>query len=92
MSHIFEVGMMLFFGAAWPLNIIKSLKSKTTQGKSIRFMCFVWTAYAFGIASKIVGGNINYVIAFYILNLLMVSTDMILYARNKKLDMMNKAI
>lgn len=89
MAEILEVCMMIFFGAAWPLNIIKSIKSKTTQGKSIRFMALVWSAYAFGIGSKIVSGSINYVIAFYILNILMVSTDMVLYIRNKKLDTIN---
>ncbi len=89
MPQILEVCMMIFFGAAWPLNILKSFKSRTTQGKSIRFMLLVWSAYAFGIASKIVSGNINYVIAFYILNILMVSTDMVLYVRNKKLDTTN---
>ncbi len=86
MIEILEVCMMIFFGMSWPLNILKSIKSKTTQGKSIRFMYLVWAAYAFGIASKIVSGTINYVIVFYILNISMVTTDMILYMRNKKLD------
>ena len=35
---IFEAGMLLCFGAAWPMNIIKSIKTKSTKGKSLPFL------------------------------------------------------
>ena len=43
--------------------------------------------YICGICSKFMAGNINYVLVLYIINLVMVSTDILLYVRNRKLDM-----
>ena len=43
--------------------------------------------YVCGIMSKLTAGNINYVLALYLLNLLMVSVDLTLYFRNRRLDM-----
>ena len=42
--------------------------------------------YLFGIAGKFIGGNITYVLAVYILDILMVSTDIVLTCRNRRLD------
>jgi hypothetical protein len=82
---IFEMGMLLCFGAAWPLNIYKSLKSRTAAGRSILFQWAIIIGYICGIIHKILYSN-NIVLYLYILNLLMVSFDTVLYFRNKKLD------
>ena len=86
MAEIFEAGMVILFGISWPMNIIKSLKSKTAKGKSFLFLVFIWIGYIFGITSKAVSGNITYVFAFYILNFLMVSFDGVLYFINRTRD------
>lgn len=91
LGNIFEVLMIVLFGISWPLNIIKSLKSKTTKGKSLLFLIFIFVGYLFGITSKLILGKINYVLVFYIINTLMVGFDLILYFRNKKLDKLRES-
>ena len=86
MAELLEIAMVLAFGAAWPAAIMKSVRSRTAKGKSVAFLLIVAFGYLCGIASKFVGGNVNYVLAFYILNLSAVSIDIGLYIRNRSLD------
>ena len=86
MSELFEALMVICFGISWPLSILKSWKSRTTKGKSLLFLFFIFTGYACGILSKLVGNNITYVFIFYVLNFVMVGTDIGLYFRNKRLE------
>ena len=93
MSELLEIVMIVSFGFSWPMNVIKSYKARTTKGKSLAFLCFIFFGYIAGIASKFLNEAYMasfatkwYVLIFYILNLLMVGTDLILYARNKRLD------
>ncbi|WP_326910477.1 PQ-loop domain-containing transporter [Sedimentibacter sp. MB31-C6] len=81
---IFEILMLLCFGAAWPFSIYKSYKSKSVAGKSPYFLVILMSGYVFGILNKIIY-NFDVVIYLYGLNLIMVSTDFILYLRNIKL-------
>ena len=86
MSQIFEVIMMICFGLSWPVSVMKSYTCRTTQGKSLTFEIFIWIGYIAGIAGKIISHNITYVLVFYVINILMVSVDICLYFRNKRLD------
>ena len=65
---------------------MKSYRARTAKGKSVVFTYAIIVGYICGIMSKITGGNINYVLALYVINLIMVSVDMVLYFRNRKLD------
>ena len=76
--------MLLCFGAAWPFSIIKSYKSKSVAGKSPYFLIVVIAGYISGIINKVLFSN-DIVMYLYILNLLMVATDLALYYRNVKL-------
>ena len=78
--------MVIGFGISWPLSIYKSFKSKTAKGKSLLFMCFILFGYECGIAAKLTAGNITYVFVFYVINFVMVFTDILLYFRNRKYD------
>lgn len=78
--------MVVCFGISWPISIAKSIKARSAKGKSVVFLFFILTGYAVGIASKFVGGVINYVLFFYCLNFTMVATDIVIYFRNKGLD------
>ena len=80
--------MLVCFGLSWPFNIAKSIKSRTARGKSLQFELLIVVGYLFGIAGKFVGGNVTYVLAVYILDVLMVSTDIVLTCRNRRLDRM----
>ena len=86
MAQIFEVLMLLCFGASWPFNISKSLKSRTAKGKSVGFELCIIVGYLCGLAGKFIAGNITYVVFVYILDILMVSFDLILTLRNKVYD------
>lgn len=86
MSEIFEAIMVICFGLSWPLSVYKSWKSRTAKGKSLLFEVFIWIGYACGIVGKIATDNITYVSIFYVLNIFMVSIDICLYVRNRKLD------
>ena len=86
MEEILEAAMVISFGVSWPTSIIKSYRARTAKGKSLLFLCFIFFGYVCGITAKIITGNITYVFAFYVLNLLMVGADIALYFRNKKLD------
>jgi hypothetical protein len=86
MAQLFEAIMVICFGISWPISIRKSLLSKTAKGKSLLFIFFIFAGYAFGIISKLLADQITYVLVFYVLNLIMVSIDIVLYFRNLKYD------
>lgn len=79
MAQILEALMVISFGLSWPVNIVKSYRTKSTKGKSLLFLLLIDFGYVCGIVGKIVGNSITWVFAFYILNLVMVSWDIILY-------------
>ncbi len=93
MPELLEVAMILCFGASWPLNVIKSYKARTAKGKSLAFLCCIFTGYIAGILSKLLNPAYMsaistkwYVLFFYCLNLIMVFCDLCLYFRNRRLD------
>jgi len=93
MSEILEILMIVSFGFSWPMNVIKSYRARTTKGKSLMFLCFIFFGYIAGIASKFTNEAYMadicqkwYVLFFYVLNFVMVGIDLLLYFRNKALD------
>ncbi len=87
MAEIFEIIMIVSFGASWPLNVWKSYTSRTAKGKSLPFLLLIFFGYIAGIISKLVSPSFKwYVMFFYVLNLIMVGADLVLYARNTRLD------
>ena len=93
MSEILEIIMIVSFGLSWPANVMKSYKARTTKGKSLMFLLLIEFGYVAGIASKFTNEAYMdafsekwYVLIFYILNFIMVGADLVLYARNKRLD------
>ncbi|MEN6467098.1 MAG: hypothetical protein ABFD62_18140 [Syntrophaceae bacterium] len=81
---IFEIIMLVCFGAAWPFSIYRSYKSKSNAGKSVAFLYVVLTGYVAGVFHKIFY-NFDYVIYLYALNGALVLTDVLLYYRNARL-------
>jgi tellurite resistance protein TehA-like permease len=86
MAEIFEAAMILCFGISWPASLVKSIRVRTAKGKSIIFLLFVWCGYIAGILGKLLTHNITYVLFFYVLNFTMISADLIVYFRNRRLD------
>ena len=90
MSAFFETIMLICFGLSWPISVHKSWTSRTAKGKSVFFAYAIIIGYICGILGKITAGNVNYVLVLYVLNTLMVTTDVVLYYRNKKLDQLGE--
>ena len=93
MAELLEVVMIVSFGASWPMNVIKSYKARTAKGKSIAFLLLILFGYIAGITSKLINeayissfSQKWYVLFFYVLNFLMVFCDLLLYFRNRRLD------
>ena len=93
MAEILETIMIVSFGASWPMNVIRSYKVRTAKGKSVAFLLLILFGYVAGIASKLMSASYMaefaqkwYVLFFYCLNFVMVSVDLALYFRNRKLD------
>lgn len=98
MSEILEIIMILSFGASWPMNVMKSYKVRTAKGKSVAFLCLIITGYIAGIASKFTNEAYMaafaqkwYVLVFYFINIILVSVDLCLYFRNRRLDRAREA-
>ena len=92
-AEICEAVMIICFGLSWPLSVYKSWKSRTAKGKSLQFEIFIWIGYIFGITKNFImyaNGSNSWIFflgwAFYFLNFIEITIDMILYFRNVKLD------
>lgn len=84
MANILEVIMLICFGFSWPINFIKAYRAGTSKGTSLVFFWLIEIGYASGIASKILAGNVTYVILFYVLNMITVGANIVMYFINKK--------
>ena len=98
MSEFFEIIMVLSFGASWPFKVAKSYKARTAKGKSLLFLLLIFFGYIAGIISKLINeaymasfSDKWYVLFFYVLNLLMVGADLVLYVRNTRIDKSREA-
>ena len=72
---IFEIIMLVCFGAAWPFSIYKMLKTKRSEGKSLQFLAVILVGYIAGTFFEYFGER-NAVIFLYLLNTGMVSLDL----------------
>ena len=58
----------------------------TARGTSLWFILLIITGYIAGISAKFITGQINYVLIAYLLNLAIVSLNLVVYFRNASLD------
>ena len=82
---LFEFLMLFCFGFSWPFSILKSLRSRSTQGKSLVFMLLVELGYVFGIVHKVLYSR-DWVIWAYIVLFFVVAVDIALYVRNRRIE------
>jgi len=83
---IFEIVMLVCFGAAWPFSLSRSYRCRTNAGKSLIFLGVVFLGYVSGILHKIFFSP-DPVIGLYILNGIMVGGDILLYFRNRRIEL-----
>ena len=82
---IFEAMMLVCFGLSWPMNILKSWRTRSAVGKSLAFLLIIEVGYICGMLNKVLV-KFDWVFFLYVLNFCMVGTDVILYFRNRRLD------
>ena len=83
MQEFFEFFMLLCFGCSWPISVWKSWHSGSTGGKSVVFIIAIVIGYLSGIFGKLIGGDVSYVLIVYLLNLSIVTLDLVLYFINR---------
>ena len=86
MGSILETVMLVCFGFSWPMNVMKAYKAKTAKGTSLPFILLIVAGYIAGITAKVITDQINYVLIAYIVNLAIVSLNIVIYFRNVSLD------
>ena len=86
LAPILETIMLVCFGFSWPMNLIKAYKARTAKSTSLPFILLIITGYIAGICAKLASGKLNYVLIAYLLNLAIVSLNLVVYFRNVALD------
>ena len=86
MASVLEAVMLICFGLSWPINALNAWKARTAKATSPAFLALITFGYVAGIAAKFVGGNVNWVMAVYLLNLAALVVNDLIYMRNRKLD------
>ena len=78
-AQICEGLMMLTFGISWPMQIIKTIRTKNPMGKSFLFLYLILMGYLAGLASQAFEGRLfKPETILYVINTLMVLTDLVL--------------
>ena len=88
-AKVLEATMLILFGISWPFNLMKSIRSKSTKGKSLLFLILIDLGYVAGITSKFFSKTFVWetdwwIFAIYVTNFLFVTADLMMYFINKK--------
>lgn len=90
MSPLLETFMLICFGLSWPINVMKAIKARSAKSMSLPFILLIISGYIAGISAKLLSHQINYVLVVYFINLAIVSVNLIVYFRNRHLDLENE--
>ena len=100
-AEVLEIVMLVCFGCSWPISVYKSIKIKTSVGKSATFNILLIVGYVAGIVSKFLKmdsalssptatglgkGIFIFALVMYFVNLAMITANLVLYYTNKHLD------
>lgn len=86
MAELLESTMLVCFGLSWPMNLAKNIKARSAKNMSIQFILLIITGYIAGISAKIYTHRFNYVLIVYLLNLVVVSANVVVYIINSRYD------
>ena len=86
MKDMLEATMLICFGLSWPINLYKNFHARTARGMSLAFILLIISGYVAGIWAKCMSGQINYVLAVYIVNLVIVLANLAVYFVNRRCD------
>jgi hypothetical protein len=84
-----EGAMFVCFGVSWPVAILKTLRAKRVEGKSVGFLTLIFLGYLAGVGSKFAraaetGRGLEWTVALLALNGLFVGVEIFLYFRYRK--------
>ena len=86
MTQVLEAAMLICFGFSWPMNVYKNFKAKTAKSMSLPFILLIISGYVAGICAKLYSHNVSYVLVVYVLNLLIVLVNVVVYFINRRYD------
>lgn len=92
MAELLESTMLVCFGLSWPMNLAKNIKARSAKNMSLQFILLIITGYIAGISAKIYTHRFNYVLIVYLLNLIVVSANVIVYFINSRYDRQAQAM
>lgn len=78
-ASLLEFAMLFAFGFSWPFAILRTYRAKRVDGKSPAFMIIVLVGYLCGIAAHLVEGVKLWLCFVYLMDMILVSTDLALY-------------
>lgn len=84
--QILEAAMLICFGCSWPISVYKNAKAKTAKSMSLQFILLIILGYVAGIGAKLYTNNVNYVLLVYVLNLIFVLANLVVYFINRQHD------
>lgn len=86
MSSMLEATMLICFGLSWPINTMKAYRARSAKNMSLPFILLIIFGYMAGISAKLLIHQTNYVLVVYFINLAVVTLNLMVYFRNKRLD------
>lgn len=86
MAELLETLMLICFGFSWPMSVYKNIKAKSAKAMSLGFIIMITLGYLAGIMAKIQLHHYSYVLIVYIINLIMVAINLVVYFVNRKYD------
>lgn len=86
---IYEILMLICFGASWPFAVHKTYKTKNVKGKSVLFLSLIFIGYICGIIHKCIYKP-DAVIMLYVVNLILVGADLTLWFKYRNNDISNE--
>ena len=90
MAQLLEAIMMICFGLSWPMALVKNIRAKSAKGMSLPFILLIISGYVAGTIAKVISDNITYVLIVYLLNLTIVTMNLMVYFYNRRLDRKNE--
>lgn len=86
MAELLESTMLICFGLSWPMNLAKNIKARSAKTMSLQFILLIIAGYIAGISAKFYNHKFNYVLVVYLLNLVVVSANLVVYFINRHYD------
>lgn len=88
-TEVLHAIMLICFGFSWPINLIKNIKLKSAKIMNLPFLILIIVGYIAGITSRIIDYKFGYVFVIYVINLCVVSANLIVYFINRRYDIKN---